>query len=82
MRKALLILGVSLVVLITFAFVEVYLFLHTTPTQEKSEQIIEVPQGAPFRRIAKNLKVKGIITNEIKFYFLARLKGNLTSIKA
>ena len=82
MRKTLLILGVSLVVLITFAFVEVYLFLHTTPTQEKSEQIIEVPQGAPFRKIAKNLKVKGIITNEIKFYFLARLKGNLTSIKA
>lgn len=82
MRKALLTMVVSLVVLVIFGFVEVYLFLRTPPTQEKSEQIIEIPQGASFRKIAKNLKVKGIITNEIKFYFLARFKGNLTSIKA
>lgn len=82
MKKAFSIVVVSLIVLAIFSFVEVYLFLHSTPTQEKSEQIVEVPTGTPFRRIAKSLKVKGIITNEVKFYFLARLKGNLTSIKA
>ncbi len=82
MKKFFAITIVSFVVLALFAFVEIYLFLYTSPTQEKSEQIVEISPGSPFRKIAKSLKAKGIITNEIKFYFLARFKGNLTSIKA
>ena len=82
MKKIFSITAVSLLVLILFAFVEVYLFLHTTPTQKKNEQIVEIPSGSPFRKIAKSLKAKGVITNDIKFYFLARCKKHLTSIKA
>ena len=82
MKKSFLIIAVSFLVLAIFSFVEIYLFLHSTPTQEKSEQVVEIPSGAPFRKIAKNLKAKGIITHEIKFYFLARFKKKLTAIKA
>ncbi|OGQ59681.1 MAG: hypothetical protein A3G92_00915, partial [Deltaproteobacteria bacterium RIFCSPLOWO2_12_FULL_38_8] len=81
-RKSFLIIGTIFVVLFIFGFVEIYLFLNSTPTQEKIEQVIEIPPGTPFRRIAKNLKLKGIITHEIKFYLLSRWKGNLTKIKA
>lgn len=82
MKKSLIIFLTSVSVLCLFLFVEVYLFLNTVPSSEKTEQVIEIPQGTPFRTIAKQLKLKGIITNEIKFYIMARLKGNLIRIKA
>ncbi len=81
--KKLLWIGIStLLVIAIFLFTEVYLFLNSTPSFERSEQIVSIPAGTPFRKIAKELKLKGVITNEFKFYILSRYKGNLTKIKA
>lgn len=81
-RKSFLILGVAGLVTSVFGFVEIYLFLNTVPTQEKLERIVEIPRGTPFRKVAKELQSKGVITHEIKFYFLSRFQRSVTKIKA
>jgi UPF0755 protein len=73
---------ISFAVILLFGFVEVFLFLHSTPSPEKQEQIVNIQKGDSFRKISKHLKNKGVITNKIKFYFLARLQGKVRKIKA
>ncbi|MEK7790153.1 MAG: endolytic transglycosylase MltG [Deltaproteobacteria bacterium] len=82
MKKITVILSISAIVLALFVFVEIYLFLNTAPTDEKIEKIVSIERGWGFRKIARQLKIDGVITHEVKFYFLARWKGGLTKIKA
>jgi len=70
------------IVFCLFVFIEVFLFLNTVPSDQKNEIIFSVPKGAPFRKIARKLKDEKLITSKLKFYILARLKGNLKKIKA
>ena len=74
--------AIAIFVTFIFVFVEVYLFLNTAPTSEREERIFMVESGAPFFRIAKQLKSNGLITHDLKFYFLARWKGSSHKIKA
>lgn len=82
MKKPTVVFSVSAVVLALFVFVEIYLFLNSVPTDEKIEKIISIERGWGFRRIARQLRIEGVITHEVKFYLLARWKGDLKKIKA
>lgn len=82
MKKITVLFSVSAIVLALFAFVEIYLFLKSAPTDEKIEKVISIERGWGFRKIARQLRIEGMITHEMKFYLLTRWKGELKKIKA
>lgn len=81
-RKLIVGAGVTFLVVVIFFFVEVFLFLNSVPTHEKNEKIVTIQRGAPFLKIARHLRRDGVITNEIKFYLLARWHRQVEKIRA
>jgi UPF0755 protein len=51
-------------------------YLLVSPSDVKDEQIVEIPDGAGLRQVARLLGEKGLISNEALFVFLTRIMGD------
>lgn len=82
MRKSLFV-GISslFVIMILLAGFIGFHFISTSPSNQDEEIIFEVPQGASFQRIAKELETRKLIHNATLFSWYARLKGATGKIK-
>lgn len=72
---------ISLTIILIIA-THIYSFLFTPPDNQAAAKSILIEQGASFRVIAKELEMKGVITDAEKFFMLAKWNGVLKKIKA
>ena len=83
MIKKLLPMGTALFLTICFIFViDIYLFLTTPAGKKKIIKNVPIARGTSFTQIAEELKKKKIIRDMRKFSLLARLRGDVSTIKA
>ncbi len=71
----------SLSLFIAFSLFQANQFLVRSPSEDRSEQLIEIASGASFREVSELLAREGLITSEFSFRLLGKLTGQETQIK-